>query len=651
MNKKVILGIMLTVLILSIFGIGFGKTVEANGIIYIRPDGSIDPPTAPIDRVADVYTFTDDIYNKSISVQTNNIILDGKGHLLRGPTTSKHMGFGIHLQWRKNVTITNIVISNSHAYSIFLDGASNCRIINNSILSIDCMWGIKLVDSNYNLLTNNSIMNTCNAIELTGSSYNTLSNNEVVGNTLGIWLWAIYHSSTGNTLRNNVMTDNKHGFLVNSHPHFMSGYINDVDTSNTVDGKPIYYWINRHNESVPLDAGCVVIVNSSRMTVKNLRLRNTGKGVCLAYTENSVIENVTATTNYMGIDLQLSRYNVIARNNLTDNDGPGIFLHRSNHNSLTDNFVQNTNTSGIWLEDCGGGLRGGSLGYNTLIGNTVLYSRTDKPQEWDGAGILVDDSNYCKLIDNNVTNNLFGIVVGATPATNNQISGNNIVMNDVGLMLAACDYNAIYHNNFIDNKLQADAAKGMWKPGHNTLDSGYPSGGNYWSDYNGTDQNSGSDQYQPGADGIGDRTYVINEDNQDSYPLIAPISTFDADTWNGTPYSVDIVSNSTVSEFQLNKTEKTISFNVTGSGFCRVTIPNIIVQDLWQGNYTVLLNEDPWPFKNWTDQENTCLYFMYQHPTYEVVIIPEFPQFLIPPLLILATLMASILRKYQKKET
>ena len=522
-TRKIVSGIMLTLLLMTMLTLTFNiQPVKADGTIYVRPDGSVDPPTAPIQRNGDIYTFTDNIYNQSIAVQINNITLDGNGHLLQGPITGLERAYGIYLSSRKNVTITNIVISSGFIYYIHLESSSNCRIVNNSILGIGGWYGIRLVDSYHNLLTNNTVMNTYKAIELVGSRYNTLSNNEVMDNTHGIWLNAYYHPSTGNTLRNNVMTGNKHGFLVYSHFHFMSGYINDVDTSNTVDGKPIYYWINRYDESVPLDAGCVVIVNSSRMTVRNLRLRNTATGVCLAYTENSVIENVTATVNYMGIDLQLSRYNVITRNNLTDNDGPGIFLHRSNHNSLTDNFVQNTNTSGIWLEDCGGGNRGGSPGYNTLIGNTVLYSRTCKPQEWDGAGILVDDSTYCKVIDNNVTNNSFGIVIGASHAINNQISGNNIVMNDVGLMLGGCVYNAIYHNNFIDNKLQVDAAKGMWKPGHNTLDNGYPSGGNYLSNYDGADVKKGPNQDQPGSDGIGDTHYIIYDNNLDHYPLMYP---------------------------------------------------------------------------------------------------------------------------------
>jgi len=45
------------------------------------------------------------------------------------------------------------------------------------------------------------------------------------------------------------------------------------------------------------------------------------------------------------------------------------------------------------------------------------------------------------------------------------------------------------------------------------LDYGYPSGGNYWSDYNGTDANH---------DGIGDTPYVIDTKNADNYPLMTP---------------------------------------------------------------------------------------------------------------------------------
>jgi len=58
----------------------------------------------------------------------------------------------------------------------------------------------------------------------------------------------------------------------------------------------------------------------------------------------------------------------------------------------------------------------------------------------------------------------------------------------------------------------------------NFWDDGYPSGGNYWSDYTDIDVFSGPYQNVTGSDGIGDIPYTIDENNQDRYPLIYPWS-------------------------------------------------------------------------------------------------------------------------------
>jgi hypothetical protein len=49
-------------------------------------------------------------------------------------------------------------------------------------------------------------------------------------------------------------------------------------------------------------------------------------------------------------------------------------------------------------------------------------------------------------------------------------------------------------------------------------DDGYPSGGNYWSDYAGADAFSGPDQDVPGSDNIGDTPYQISTGESDRYP-------------------------------------------------------------------------------------------------------------------------------------
>jgi len=77
----------------------------------------------------------------------------------------------------------------------------------------------------------------------------------------------------------------------------------------------------------------------------------------------------------------------------------------------------------------------------------------------------------------------------------------------------------VFHNTFINNSAQPIDGGGS----ENAWDDGYPSGGNYWSDYNGTDTCKGAAQDDcTGSDGIGDTPYVIDGDSKDRYPLMAP---------------------------------------------------------------------------------------------------------------------------------
>jgi hypothetical protein len=78
----------------------------------------------------------------------------------------------------------------------------------------------------------------------------------------------------------------------------------NIDTSNTVNEKPIYYWVDQQDKQIPDDAGYVGIVNCTNITVKDLTLTNNGQGIFSICTENSRIENVTTSNNSCGICLQ-----------------------------------------------------------------------------------------------------------------------------------------------------------------------------------------------------------------------------------------------------------------------------------------------------------------------------------------------------------
>jgi parallel beta-helix repeat protein len=130
--------------------------------------------------------------------------------------------------------------------------------------------------------------------------------------------------------------------------------------------------------------------------------------------------------------------------------------------------------------------------------------------------VTADDVNISGFTIKNATGSRkAGIYIHHDDAT---ISNNTISNNHYGIyMRAAADGNKIYHNNIMDNTIQAcdDGYRNSW-------DDGYPSGGNYWSDYVGADDLNGPDQDQAGSDGIGDTPYIIDEDEdiKDDYPFM-----------------------------------------------------------------------------------------------------------------------------------
>jgi len=245
--------------------------------------------------------------------------------------------------------------------------------------------------------------------------------------------------------------------------------------NNTVNGKPLVYLEDVTNCSVG-DAGQVVLVGCDGIRVENLNLSRATVGVELRGTNNSVIScnNITANFPFGILIGSSSNNNSISGNNIADNDC-GILLYlSSSNNNISGNDVAN-NWEGIWL--------------NCSFGNSIN--------------------------GNNVTsNNFYGIELDNS--LGNSISGNNIVSNSDGINLYSSSNNRIYHNNFINNPRQVDTDSA------NAWDNGYPSGGNYWSDYAGEDLHSGPYQNETGSDGIGDTPYVIDAQNLDNYPLMGP---------------------------------------------------------------------------------------------------------------------------------
>jgi parallel beta-helix repeat protein len=403
MKSKAVSGIMLTLLLISMLTLAFNvQPVEASGTIYIRADGSIDPSTANITSVDNVtYYFTDNIYDE-IVVQRSNITMDGNRYTLQGYGSGK--GFG--LTGINNVTIKNTNIKGFWT-GIYLNSTSSTAISGNNITNNG--YGIRFSYSSDNSISGNNITNNGYGIRFSYSSSNTISGNNITENGgAGIWLSyssdnsisgnnitnndygiPLYYSSN-NTLRNNDASNNKYHFGV--YGWLLSHYIQDIDDSNTVNGKPVYYWVNRRDVAVPLDAGYVALVNCTSMTVQNLNLTNNGQGVLLASTKNSTITKNNITNNGYGIRFSYSSSNTISGNNITNN-GYGIWLSYSSSNTISGNNTTANNWAGI-------GLPGSN--YNTISENSITTNEY---------GIYLDESSNNKIYHNNFIDNTNQTVV------------------------------------------------------------------------------------------------------------------------------------------------------------------------------------------------------------------------------------------------
>ena len=87
MSKKLLLLVLLALLIGTLNLASRVEKAEASGTIYIRSDGSIDPPDAPIVTADNVTYLLSGNINSSVDgivIERSNVILDGGGYGVQG---------------------------------------------------------------------------------------------------------------------------------------------------------------------------------------------------------------------------------------------------------------------------------------------------------------------------------------------------------------------------------------------------------------------------------------------------------------------------------------------------------------------------------------------------------------------------------------
>ena len=197
--------------------------------------------------------------------------------------------------------------------------------------------GIYLYHANHCNISSNNCLNNLDGIRLDYSNSNFISNNYCYSNK---WSSISLFDSNNNTLRDNTMLKNGISIWGDS----LSDYMHEIDTTNTINEKPVYYWKDVEGGRIPYDAGQVILVNCKNIVVENMVLSRAGIGIEVAFSSNITIKNNYCSNNLNGICLDYSSNNSIFNNVFHSNSYYGITLWDSNDNFIyLNNFINNDN--------------------------------------------------------------------------------------------------------------------------------------------------------------------------------------------------------------------------------------------------------------------------------------------------------------------
>jgi parallel beta-helix repeat protein len=415
---------------------------------------------------------------------------------------------------RNNMTLDGAgytIRGNGLGNGIYVSGRSNVTIrntvIGNFTQSSPMKSGILLYSSTSCRIYNNTLSGNYGGIWLVSSSnYNNISQNSAIANQDdGI----LMNSCNWNRVFNNTVIGNSgtgHGI------QFAGGSCHNTVSRNTVaNNLGGIYLTNGDNHNVILE--------------NDIKQNGADGGIyAMSTTDNSFLENRISNSSKYEIWLRYSTYCRIEGNNMTTSIG--TVLH-----------------DGIYLDDSD---------YNNISDNNIVH----RPKATDFCGISLGVSSVGNRFSGNYIANTT-VAIGMGKSSNNTFARNSIIDNAKAIEVDDTSVNnSLYHNSFINNDINLRVLLGTPVE---TWDDGYPSGGNYWSDYSGSDLFWGPYQNLTGSDGIGDINYTLDPRNVDRYPLTRPWAAPDVAVSHLSTSKDDCVPMPTVGK------NCTVSINVTVS--------------------------------------------------------------------------------------
>jgi len=263
------------------------------------------------DSITKTCTLTQDVV-ETIQIDANNITMDGAGFLITGSGT----GNGVFVTGRRNVTIENITIK-SFSNGIYLNNTDGIIVRGNN--ANDGSVGIRLFPASNTLLENNTTKRNSN---------------------FGVY---VILNSPNLTMRGNVMSDNRENLYLRTFPFGAFGH--DIDTTNTTDGKPVYYIENKNGREFNNlgEVGVFFCIFCQNMVFRDFSIDAPNETALYLWdTDDSVIENIRVADNDFGVRFEHSDRNTVSGSTFEHNLA-GVLLRNGSANNIFfhNNFIDN----------------------------------------------------------------------------------------------------------------------------------------------------------------------------------------------------------------------------------------------------------------------------------------------------------------------
>ena len=502
-------------------------SAQANStVISIKADGSVEG-TDKIQRDGNVYTLIADLSGAIdtmgifIAIEKDGIIFDGDHKTIQGTGS----GIAISVVGRKDVTIKNTKIINfGNGIELqALDWNMNTTAANNKILD-------NYIDTKYFSIDLNT-------------DHGTVSGNTLVSRNSK---YGVLFDSNNTVFSNNQFVDSG---LIAYEP-----CLGNVFSGNTINGKTLVYLEGESNQIID-GAAQVFLTDCSNMIVRNVytsaHLRVTitlfetsnskvtscrGNVVLRDSHSNTIIDNELRATGSMvssedsAIGLTASHNNTIAYNSIAATAGYGVSLTASSYNKIQGNDISSTGQAAVKIDTVQVASSPEQFvipTYNYVFENNITCTES---------GVSLRTARNTFVFKNSISGCKDAIMLSGSHE--NHFLGNHIIdSSQYGINLAVANDNTFYHNNFLDNAIQAyenHRVYWWWLQNDtyysegNTFDNGEE--GNYWSDYTGVDED---------GDGIGETPHPVYENFTDRYPLTTPFDvnsvTIVPETWSPLP--------------------------------------------------------------------------------------------------------------------